>query len=382
MDLDQLKLRLLKRMILPPEVCSGPGSLERLGILEPGSRVLVLMSGSAARSAGLAQFAKRFRSAADCRVLHWSGEEPSASLIAPVREAVLDFMPNWMVGVGGGAVLDAAKFVRAQYQHPDQDWSRPVEGLRNGRFVSRLALVPTTSGSGSEASQAVVLADPDGRKTPYVSSHFVADLVILDPAVTVGLAPMTWVNTGFDALAHAVEAAVSPASSALLRSLAAVAIRAVLAHLPEVVCNPSQSATREALQTAAFLGGLCQSTASTGAAHALSHATSALYRTPHAPATAIFLPHVMRWNYARKRNPFDALAVECGLPDGDALVAAITELARHLRVPARITEFLRRGLTDQELEDLARVAVNDVCLRTNPCRMGVIDLVELMRAFR
>src|SRR5262249_5078392 len=99
------------------------------------------------------------------------------------------------------------------------------------------------------------------------------------------------------------------------------AVRGVLQYLPKVSANPQDLAAREGMQNAAFLAGLCQSTTSTGAAHAFSHATTGLHHTPHAQATAFYLRPTMKWNLAKNPKVYDDLAAQCGFADGVALIA-------------------------------------------------------------
>jgi alcohol dehydrogenase class IV len=280
--------------------------------------------------------------------------------IESLRTKVAEFAPTWIVAVGGGSVIDAAKFLWAQYEHPNLVLSgKAPAAIPPLRGKSRFAAVPTTAGSGSEASQAAVLTADDGAKIPYVSPEWVPDLVILDPTLTVSLPRQLTVATGFDALAHAVESAVSPLGNSLLQALATTSIELILKHLPAAMENPQDLAAREGMLEAAYLAGLCQSTASTGAAHALSHATSKLHGVPHAAATAFYLLPTMRWNHTKNLDTIAGLATRVGLPQ-------------------TFTELLGRTLDPAERQALAEAAAKDICLRTNPCRMTVKDLAQLL----
>lgn len=351
MDPRAMKLRMLQRVLSPPEVCVGKGSIERLSCLD-SDRVLVV-----GRSPG---------SISGLTVIPFTGAPRPASLES-LRAEVAAFAPTWIVAVGGGSVLDAAKFLWAQYEHPGLVLSGrapvPIGPLRQ---KARFAAVPTTAGSGSEASQAAVLTADDGAKIPYVSPEWVPDLVILDPSLTVSLPREITVATGFDALTHAVESSVSSLSNTLLEAHAATAVSLILRHLPVAAGNPRDLAAREGMLEAAYLAGLCQSAASTGAAHALSHATSKLHGVPHAAATAFYLLPTMRWNRTKNAAIY-----------GDRL-DAISDLAAQLALPRTFMELLGRTLDASERQALADAAARDVCLRTNPCRMSAQDLVQLL----
>jgi alcohol dehydrogenase class IV len=372
-----MKLRMLKRVLCPPEVCVGRGSVERLGCLDP-ARALVVAGRSARPNGALERVTGQLKDATALEVIELVGEPRAASLGA-AQAAVAAFAPAWIVALGGGAVMDAAKFLWAQFEYPDLVLSgtapSPIGPLRQ---KARLIAIPTTAGSGSEASQVAVLTADDGTKIPYVSPHLVPDLAILDPELTVSLPREITVAAGFDALAHAVESAVSSLGNTLLQTLAAAAVSLVLRHLPAAAENPHDLAAREGMLEAAFLAGQCQSAAATGAAHALSHATSKLYRTPHAAATAFYLLPSMRWNQTRNTALYDPLAAACGLPSGAALVTAIADLATRAGLPRKLAELLGRTPDASELQALAGAAAKDVCLRTNACRMGTTDLAQLL----
>ncbi|MGP0062369.1 MAG: iron-containing alcohol dehydrogenase family protein [Isosphaeraceae bacterium] len=378
MDPGTLRLRALQCVFAPPEVCAGRGALDRLCFLGEGPRVLVLVTGVSTTAAWRAPLLAKIQRASACEVVVWPGGEPTGAAVAGLRDRVVAFAPNWIVGVGGGSVLDAAKFVWAQYEHPEVDWS--VAGARDvgPGHKARLALVPTTAGSGSEASQTAILIAPGGEKVAYLSTHWVPGLVVLDPSITATLPAAVTVSTGFDALAHAVESAVSVLSHSLLRGLSAAAIRGVLHHLPRSVRAPQDLASREGMQAAAYLGGLCQSTASTGAAHALAHAAGRLFRTPHSVGTTLFLPPTMAWNHQKNPKPYDELATSCGMARGEALLGAVSDLADEVGAPRGFADILGRGLTAREVGALVEAAAVDVCLRTNPCRLTRQDLEALV----
>jgi alcohol dehydrogenase len=381
-DLRAMRLSMLKRVLCPAEVCVGAGSLDRLGSLDPARVLVVTSSGARRRGGAIDRVMLQLKDATARDVIELASHEPGTAAIGAARAAVAEFAPEWIVAVGGGAVLDAAKFLWAEFEYPDLKLGTGPATIGPLRRKARMIAVPTTAGSGSEASQAAVLTRDDGTKVPYVSPHWVPDVVILDPALTVSLPKDTTVATGFDALTHAVESAVSSLSNPLVQTLAATAVRLVLRHLREAAEHPEDLAAREGMLEAAFLAGLCQSTASTGAAHALSHATSKLHQTPHGAATGFFLLPTMRWNQMKKSVLYDELAVGCGLADGAGLVAALADLGVQVGQPQGFAELLGRVPDAVERQALADVAAKDVCLRTNPCRLGPPELVQLLSGIR
>jgi len=377
-DLRSMRLGMLKRTLLPPEVCVGKGSLGRLGCLDP-ARVLLVTGASARRTGALERATAELKDAAAREVLEIPAGEPGTAAIAALRDPVQAFAPEWIVALGGGSVMDAAKFLWAQYEYPDLELSGTTRAAIGPlRHKARLIAVPTTAGSGSEASQAAVLVAKDGTKIPYVSPHWLPDVVVLDPTLTLSLPEDVTVATGFDALTHAVESAVSSLGNSFTRALAATAVGQVLRHLPAAAGNPQDLAAREGMLEAAFLAGLCQSATSTGAAHALSHATSKLHGVPHAAATSFYLLPTMRWNRSKNPAVYDDLAAGCGLTDGAALLAALADLVARVGRPRRFSELVGRTPDSAERQVLAETAAKDVCLRTNACRLGPPELAQLL----
>lgn len=374
-----LRLRVLRRVFAPPEVCAGRGALDRLSFLDEGARVLLLLTGASATATWREPLLAKIQGASACEVVVWPGGEPTGAAVAGLRDRVSVFAPDWIIGVGGGSVLDAAKFVWAQYEHPEVDWS--VAGARNigPGNRTRLALVPTTAGSGSEASQTATLIAPGGEKVAYFSTHWIPRLVVLDPSITTTLPAAVTVSTGFDALAHAIESAVSVLSHALLRGMTVAAVRGVLQHLPRAASDSQDLAAREAMQAAAYLGGLSQSTASTGAAHALAHSAGRHFRARHAAAVALFLLPTMAWNRRKNPRPYDELAYGCGLAGGEELLEAVGTLADKVNAPRSFVDLLGSVPTVEQRAALAEGALADACLRTNPCRISREDLESLLQ---
>ncbi len=339
----------------------------------------MVTSRSAQRNGSLEKVTRQLKGARASEILVLATGEQQAAAIEELQDRVATFAPEWILAMGGGSVIDAAKFLWAQYEHPQLVLTRTspptIETLRQ---KARLIAVPTTAGSGSEASQAAVLSGENGAKIPYVSPHWVPDIVILDPTMTVSLPRELTIATGFDALTHAVESAVSSLGNPFLRAVAATSVRLVIKHLPDASENPQDLAARGGMLEAAFLAGICQSTASTGAAHALSHATSKMFGAQHGASTGFFMVPTMRWNLTKAATVYDELAMGCGLGNGVALVNALAKLTGSLGVPQNFKDFLGKSLDLTEQQSLADIAHKDVCLRTNATRMKPADLIQLV----
>ncbi len=371
---------MLRRINQPAEVCVGKDSLNRLQAL-PSARALVL-SGASAESNGTLERIREQLTVAGAlfQIQVKKSQEPTAEEVSELCSRAATFKPDWIVAVGGGSILDTAKFVWANYEYPDLAFEPGVSiEIPPLRRKSRLAAIPTTAGSGSEASQAAVLTDrPTGRKRPYVSPEWIPDLVILDPTAVVSLSPELTACTGMDALAHAAEAYVSRLTNPLVQSLCSAAARLVLRWLPISYSDPKNLEARENMLVAAYLGGLGQSSASTGLAHSLAHASSAVLHIPHAFGTGFFLRSVMDYNAGKSPQLYSRLAEEIGLPGEPDLLAAVEQLTVKINIPQLFSELTKPLPGEKSLNDIARLAVEDVCARTNPVRAEAVDLYRLL----
>jgi alcohol dehydrogenase class IV len=377
---NNLLLGMLRRVCQPAEVCVGVDSLNRLQTLPP-SRALVLANASSESNGALSKIREHLKKAdIACQVWNKKSQEPTAEGIAELGLLATHFQPNWIVAIGGGSILDMAKFVWANYEHPDLLFKvgarLQVPPLRK---KARLAAIPTTAGSGSEASQAAVLTDRETRrKQPFVSPEWMPDIVILDPTLTASLTAELTAGTGMDALTHAVEASVSRLSNVLVQSVAGAAVRLLLRWLPAAHHAPDNLEAREKMLTAAYLAGMCQSSASTGIAHSLAHAASAVLSIPHGLGVALFLPLTMRHHADRSPKLYAPLAQEAGFAEAEDLLKAIEQLAREIAVPRSLPAIIGSAPSEKTLDDMARIAMEDVCTRTNPVPATASDLRQLL----
>lgn len=369
-----MNLMRLKRVCFAGEVCAGKGATARLASMQEGNAAV--LSAQFANQFGLLDriTAELGKAGVNATTLLVDEGEPTRVMVEDTRTHLAAAHPDWIVAVGGGAVLDLAKLAWALYEHPEFELSgrMPVPTLRT---KAKLAAIPTTSGSGSEASQAAVLLDEaDHRKIPFLSTEWIPDLVILDPEMTASLPAIVTASTGFDALAHAVEAAVSPLSHPLVRALAGSAIQIIFRALPRAVKSPRDMEAREDMLIGAHLAGITQSFASTGLAHALGHAATAHFGVPHARAIAFFLPLTVRLNSSRVPGVYNRVALDAGFKDETTFLEALSMLAEEVEIPKSLAELTGRTLGEADLGTLAATAVQDVCLRTNCCRLAAADV--------
>ncbi len=225
----------------------------------------------------------------------FSEVEPEPSLQTVRRGAAVasEFQPDWIIGLGGGSPLDASKAIWALYERPDLDPTdiNPMETL--GLSKAKLIAIPTTSGTGSEVTWALVLTDTEEkRKFSTGSRELVPTLAIVDPSLTEALPARVTADTGLDALTHAIEGYTCTWANDFSDGLCLKAAQLVFDYLERAVSDGSDMEAREKMGIAASLAGLGFGNANLGLAHAMGHSFGALFKQPHGRAVALFLPYI------------------------------------------------------------------------------------------
>lgn len=356
----------LPRLLGPGEVVAGEGAITALRAL-PATRVAVIATGRAAEHPVLARWLSASGNFA-VRVVapSWAGE-PRLGDLESTLAALHAFNPDWIVAVGGGSVLDGAKLCWALHEHPHfprERLGRPFS-LPPLRHRCNFAAVPTTAGTGSEASSAAVYVNETGHKVPVVSHEFLPDVAILDPRLVVDL-PVRWTVLGaLDALGHALEGYVSKLPNPLADPLAEVAVATILGQLDAAVRDPANHAPRLKLQIAAFQAGQVQNLRLVGMAHAVAHQLGA-FDIPHAAAIGALLPLTMA--YACRddnvRQAYDRMARGAGLQDAAALIAQIRDLPSRYGLANRLGAYGNQAtIGTAEVAIIARTALADPIAR-------------------
>lgn len=237
-----------------------------------------------------------------------------------------------VLAVGGGSPMDAAKMVAALATN-----GRPLSKLEGMLKVRALPLplfaIPTTAGTGSEATVAAVVSDPvTHAKKFYLDPKLMPSMAALDPTLMTGLPPPVTAATGMDALTHAVESFLSKTSTPLTEAYAEIAVRLVFENLAKAYTTGDDLGARKAMALASYYAGIAFTRTSVGYVHAIAHNFGALYRTPHGLANAIALPHVLEFSKREAQPRLARLAEIIGRSDGsaaqkaDAFIAAVREL--------------------------------------------------------
>ncbi len=209
------------------------------------------------------------------------------------------FQPDWIVGVGGGSALDAAKVMWCFYEYPDITFEDivPVGAMPPPRTKAGFATVPSTSGTASEITAFSVITDTVKHiKYPIVAADMVPDVAILDPALPMKMPANVTANTGMDVMAHALEALASTAATSFTDPYAIEAVRLVLSNLETAYAQPNNVAARTHMHNASALAGMAFTNASLGLVHSLAHKIGGEFGVTHGLANAILLPYVIAYN--------------------------------------------------------------------------------------
>lgn len=265
-----------------------------------------------------------------------------------------------VLAIGGGSVLDCAKAVAMLATNG----GTVVDYQMNGKPIVNRTLpffaVPTTSGTGSETSKVSVVYNPDnGLKKSFYSQYMIADTVILDPLMTVGLPESVTVSTGIDALSHAIESYVSLNATPYTEMFSMQAMRLVVKALKACVNNPHDVEARSDMALASYFGG-CALNAGIGLDHIIAQPLGGITHIPHGVACAIFLPYAMEYNVEYATDKYCDIARVFGAQGENGLALAKEGIARvraflkDLSAPDSIRQYLP---ADFELEKAVDIVV-------------------------
>jgi alcohol dehydrogenase class IV len=371
-----------------PEVVFGEDALSRLADIK-GSRAFVVTDANMRELGFLARVEEQLASAGMESAAFTEVEpDPSVQTVERCTAALSTFAPDVVIGLGGGSCLDAAKTAWFRYERPDValDAINPFE-----RFdmpgKAKLVAVPTTSGTGADATIGVVLTDREaGRKIVVYARELQPHMTLVDPSFVMGLPQAITADTGMDVLAHAIEAYASPWNNDFSDGLAMKAIQLVFDYLPRAYADGSDAEAREHMHNAATLAGMALSNASISLAHAMAHAFGAIFHTPHGRSVGLFLPYTIEFTANAGGSRYGEIARFLGLAAADeatgatSLVGAIRNLARELNQPACIIDL---GIDSMRLEgvmpQLVSKAAEDPQMLTS---LRAPDDEELANLFR
>lgn len=268
--------------------------------------------------------------------------EPSVYDVTAYADKLKDINADMIIAVGGGSVIDMAKILSVAVTNPDLIMDLRAPGAIKNQSITMVA-IPTTSGTGAEATaNAIFLYPEEDLKVGIISEYMIPDYVILDVSMTMGLPPALTASTGVDALCHALEAYISTLSNPFCKMLAKEALTLICSSITKAFHNGKDAEAREKMQLGSFYAGLCLTTSSTVAVHALSYPLGGKYHIPHGVSNAMLLPYVMEANEKECAEDFAELAT-CILGDTSgyckeelpsAVVKYLFDLVEELQIPS------------------------------------------------
>lgn len=375
-----------------PEIVYGEDALSYLDEL-PGSRAFIVTD-PVLHSLGFTERIADHLRKAGMEVGYFAEVEPEPSLQTVRRgaEQLRAFAPDWIVGLGGGSAMDAAKAMWVLYERPDiePDAIAPFLFLGLGRRA-RLLAIPTTAGTGAEATGALVLTDlSDGRKVSVISRETVPTLAVVDPSLTRELPQRITADTGLDVLVHAVEGYTCTFRNDFSDGLCLKALQLVFQYLPRAYADPHDMEAREHMANAATIAGLGFGNSLAGLAHAMGHAFGATFKIPHGRTVALFLPYVMEFTAAlpAEVTRYPDLAHALRLPEANAdaatataaVIATIRDLERRLEQPLSVAAMgIARERYEAALDQMCVFAEGDGTITVNA---RIPERPELIRLFQ
>jgi hypothetical protein len=370
---------------VPRTIVAGEGALEYLKQVE-GNRALIV-TGKTVKKMGFADKVTNYLKEAGIgpEVLEVE-PEPAVETVIKGAEVARSYGPDLIVGLGGGSNIDAAKAIWVLYERPDIEVGSINPFMKLGlRKKARLIGIPTTSGSGSEATRATVITSPsEERKLELANKELVPDIAIVDPELPRTMPQKLVAETGFDALSHAVEAYVATVGNDFSDALAIKAIQLIFKYLRRSYGNREDREAITKMHMAATMGGMAFSNSDVAIVHALGHVTGGVLHLPHGRAMAIILPYSVEYNAKVATQKYAEIAKAVGIEaktDNKALekfVEALRQLQSELEEPASLKE---AGIPQEEfekkLDDLASKALKSVVLRANPRPLNLEEARKL-----
>lgn len=379
------------RFTLPRDLYHGEKSLDALTTLV-GKKAFVVVGGGSMKKFGFLDQVVDNLKKAGMQVELFEGVEPDPSVTTVLKgaEAMRKFNPDWIVALGGGSPIDAAKAMWAFYEYPNVTFEELCIPFNfpTLRTKAKFCAIPSTSGTATEVTAFSVITDYDkGIKYPLADFNITPDVAIVDPALAETMPAKLTAHTGMDAMTHAIEAYVSTLNSDYTDPLALWAIKNVSEYL--VASFGGDKVSRQKMHNAQCLAGMAFSNALLGIVHSMAHKTGAAYSTGHIVhgcANAMYLPKVIKYN---SKNPeankrYCDIAAFLGLtPSVDALIEHILKLNKQLDIPTCIKDY-EGGLIDEaefleKLPKVAELAVGDACTGSNPREINPEQMAKLLK---
>ncbi len=386
----------MARFTLPRDLYHGKGALDALKTLK-GKKAFVVVGGGSMKRFGFLDRVVNNLKEAGMEVTVFEGVEPDPSVETVMKgaEAMRAFQPDWIVAMGGGSPIDAAKAMWAFYEYPEVTFEALCIPFNFPmlRTKAHFCAIPSTSGTATEVTAFSVITDyAKGVKYPLADFNITPDVAIVDPELAETMPKKLTAHTGMDAMTHAIEAYVSTLHCDYTDPLALHAIKMISEDL--VASYNGDLEARGRMHNAQCLAGMAFSNALLGIVHSMAHKTGAAYsggHIVHGCANAMYLPKVIKYNAkepeAAKRYAeiakFLHLAGNTDEELTDALIAHIESLNKQLNIPTCIRDYEGGIINEAEflekLPQVAELAVGDACTGSNPRSIDPKTMEKLLK---
>lgn len=392
------------RFTLPRDLYHGTGSLETLKTLTDKKAIVVVGGGSMKRF-GFLDKAVAYLKEAGMEVELFEGVEPDPSVETVMKgaEVMRKFQPDWIVAMGGGSPIDAAKAMWVFYEYPDTTFEEIITpfSFPTLRTKAKFCAIPSTSGTATEVTAFSVITDyHKGIKYPLADFNITPDVAIVDPELAETMPKKLVAHTGMDAMTHAIEAYVSTLHCNYTDPLALHAIKMIHNNLKKSYDGDMEA--RAAMHDAQCLAGMAFSNALLGIVHSMAHKTGAAYTGDHiihGCANAMYLPKVIKYNSKNEEaaNRYAEIASFIGLSGAtteekvDSLIAELRSMNDQLDIPQGIKNYGKSGVKAdtsiidekeflEKLPEVAKNAIADACTGSNPRQPSQEEMEKLLKA--
>lgn len=395
----------MARFTLPRDLYHGKGALEALKTFK-GKRAMVCVGGGSMKKFGFLDKTVNYLKEAGMEVELFEGIEPDPSVDTVMKgaEAMLKFQPDWIVAIGGGSPIDAAKAMWIKYEYPDITFEEmcKVFGIPELRKKAKFCAISSTSGTATEVTAFSIITDyKKGIKYPIADFEITPDVAIVDPELAETMPKKLVAHTGMDAITHAIEAYVSTANCDYTDPLALHAIKMIQRDL--VGSYNGDMAKRDSMHNAQCLAGMAFSNALLGIVHSMAHKTGAAFADKgahiiHGAANAMYLPKVIAFNAkdptAKKRYGEIADFMKLGGSNDDEKVKLLIDYLRKMNDDLNIPHCIKnygadsypcdQGFVPEEtflerVHDIAVNAIGDACTGSNPRQPSVEEMEKLLK---
>ena len=394
----------MARFTLPRDVYFGQGTLEELKNLG-GKRAIVVVGGGTMKRMGFLDRAVQYLKDGGMEVELFEGVEPDPSVETVMRgaEVMRKFQPDWIVAMGGGSPIDAAKAMWVFYEYPDTSFEAIITpfSFPKLRTKAHFCAIPSTSGTATEVTAFSVITDyHKGIKYPLADYNITPDIAIVDPELAETMPKTLTAHTGMDAMTHAIEAYVSTVANDYTDPLALHATDMI--HDELVHSFAGEKHAREVMHNAQCLAGMAFSNALLGIVHSMAHKTGAAFsggHIIHGCANAMYLPKVIRYNAKDERaaKRYAQIADHLGLGGNtvaekvDLLIKELRHMNDELEIPQAIKYYGEGGVRAdksiidekeflEKLPEVAKNAIADACTGSNPRIPTQEEMEKLLKA--